>query len=288
MDRRRTLILWTVLPFLFEAGAVSAQDVIPRPTGWTPNAVIQVNRTLAERLASTTLDRVEAVRDNILDTDIYGTGHTRGTVAVEFIPSDRMAVIDLVMIAQADSQSIGYHGPVQLHNNTVSSINARKRIALDVDGVHYGAAHSCNRTDSELQDITTKFRRPLIDHVARRAAYRRYARDQELARQISEDHVNDRVRTMFDRDADPRLVDANRKYRQNFREPLEKSGIAFDQVAVQTTASTITVRHRLADAATPDQPPNMDGPSDASARLHESYFNMVANILFAGKTYTRE
>src|SRR5262249_39376558 len=161
-----------------------------------------------------------------------------------------------------------------------------KRIALDVDGVHYGAAHSCNRTDSELQDITTKFRRPLIDHVARRAAYRRYARDQELARQISEDHVNVQVRASFDRDADPRLIDANRKYRQNFREPLEKNGIAFDQVALQTTTTTLTVCHRLADAAPVVPAPDPDAPTDASARLHESYVNAVANILFAGKSYS--
>src|SRR5258707_321407 len=91
MNRIWSSIRWAVVPFLVAAPTVSAQDA-----GWTPNGILEVNRVLAARLAATPLDRVEPVRDNILKTDIYGTGHTRGTVTVEFVPSDDVAVMDLV------------------------------------------------------------------------------------------------------------------------------------------------------------------------------------------------
>ena len=290
MNRTRLLVCWmAVSPFLLALAAGLAQEPRP-PAEWTPNLIVQVHQTLAARLAEKPLNQVEDVRDNILKTDIYGKSQTRGTVTVEFVPCDNAAIIDLVMTAETSAQTTGYHGPVQLHNTSQSSIHARKRVYLDAEGVKFGPAESCNRTDSMLECITTKFQRPLMDNTVRRTAYRRYTKDQELARQISESHVDQRVRAGFDRDADPSLLAANRSYRETLRDPLQTRGIFPDHVSMSTTATTLVARYRLADAAAPSwpAPPALDGSPEASVRLHESFLNAATNTLFAGKTYTAE
>jgi hypothetical protein len=229
------------------------------------------------------------VRDNILDTDIYGTGHTRGAVTVEFLPCDDAALMDLVMTAQIQAQTVGYHGPVQLHNTSTSCIVARKRLVVDAAGIRCGPAESENRTDSTLDDITTKFQRPLVNALVRRAAHRRYARDAEQAREISETHVNDRVAHGLDLDAEPRLAKANHWYREEFRQSLEKGGISLEQLTLRTTATTLTAGHRLGDAVPAlAPPPDEEAPSDGSVRLHESYVNALGTVFFAGRIYSED
>src|SRR5262249_29613152 len=172
MNFARSMLSWAIL--LLPTTAL-AQTVIP-PQLAKPNCILQVSRSIAAQLVDRLVDRVEPVDDNILKTDIHGTGHTLGQVTTEFVPNDCAGVIDLVMNAQNVSQTIGKHGPVQLYNTSTSSIIAHKRLYVDANGIWFGPAEPFNVTDNTLEGMSTRFRMPMLDRAVRKAAMRRYNR----------------------------------------------------------------------------------------------------------------
>jgi len=197
-----------VLFWLASALPIQAQDG-RSATLSAPNCIIQVSEPLAAALGAQVIDRVSPVRDVILKADIYGTGHTVGKVAVEFVPCADMAVLDLVMTGRTNSCTTGYRGPVQVHNTGVVDLCARKRVCIDADGIHFCPAWATDRLYSTLQCITTSFENPVLDRAVRKMALRKYYKNEDLATRISESHIAGWTQDDFNKDADPQLLAAN-------------------------------------------------------------------------------
>ncbi|MFL5339765.1 MAG: hypothetical protein ACJ8F7_06315 [Gemmataceae bacterium] len=288
MFRRLPLILaGFALGLAALAPSASADDFATAPD--TPNVLVEVNNRLIAALAETPVDRVEPVRDNILDTEIVGTGHTVGQVSVEVVPNADVAVFDLLMTARTDSQTVGYHGPVQLYSSNVSAISARKRVWFDGRQLLAYSAYSANQTDSTLCDIETKFHHRMIDNFVRKAAYRKYDKSHAEANWISEQHVNQRVAAGLDRDAGAKLESANGDFERRVRGPLRNHTLYPERLSTRTTPTTLDVGARLAEPQPePITPfPTVDPRSDAAVRVHQSLLNAGATRALAGKTYTQ-
>ena len=270
-----------VLALVFGLAAAASARAQELP----PNLLFEVRKPAVEALAARPVDRTEPVTDYILRTNIEGVGRTTGQVSVEFIPSAQRAAIDFLLHAQTTSQTVGYRGPVQLHSTNLSDIMARKRVWFDADGLFPEPARGANQTESTLDDITTRFRRPLADCLMRMAAERKYRRTHERALRITEEHVDQRVAPRLDQDAQPDLDSANRWYRERFRGPLAHHGIFADELHTSTTESAILLSARLGNNKS-KPPPAIAASSDAALRLHESLLNEGARRLLSGKTYT--
>src|SRR6516162_8150665 len=107
---------------------------------WTPNCVVQLSERMAQVLGEKDIDRTAPLRDTILKTEISGVGHTTGKISIDFVPSDRAAIIDLVMTAETISQTTGNRRLVQAHTLGHTDVYARKRICVDETGIRFDPA----------------------------------------------------------------------------------------------------------------------------------------------------
>src|SRR6266851_9653069 len=123
------------LNYRFVAVLLLTHGPILRSAEPAPNLLIEINSRLVEPIAQMPVDRTENVRDYILKTDIFGIGHTVGRTRVEFVPCEACALFDVILEARTDSQTVGYRGPVRLHNANQSDIVACKRVRFDRDGI---------------------------------------------------------------------------------------------------------------------------------------------------------
>jgi hypothetical protein len=272
---------------LLLAAASGHADGTPQLVDQAPNCLVTVSARLAAAVFETPIDRPETIRDHILKADVFGSGHSCGRVTAQLVPCNDRAAIDLIMNTQMNAQTTGCQGPVQLHNLQTAFIQARKRIYLDVNGFCSEPACAHNQTNINLQGITTRFRRPMIDRAVRKMANKKFYRKEDEALQIVESHVDQRVRDGFDRDIAGQLDSANQSFNGDYRSPLTKRGIFPDSVWMSTTAERLTVAARMGNGAPAASPrPAEDRPVDLLVQLHESFLNTAGQRMFAGKTYT--
>jgi hypothetical protein len=245
---------------------------------------------MAQVLGEKTIDRTAPLRDTILQTEIYGVGHTTGKISIDFVPSDRAAIIDLVMTAEAISQTVGDRRLVQAHTLGHTDIYARKRICVDETGIRFDPAWSWNWPEPIHQYLTTRFRNPCLDHLARNIATRNSKRKEEQFRAILRSHIAQRTNSKFDEDTDPDLMEANRSFQDTLRRLAGGRELMPDRLALKTSETEIFLLARMSDdpAAPKSMAPVLTGAPDIALRLHESWLEAAANRMFAGKTETAE
>jgi hypothetical protein len=290
MHRRPEILhCWLALATCLLASCGFAQE--PQSNAaWTPNCVIQMSERMAQMLGERAIDRTSPIRDTILKTEIYGIGHTTGKISIDFVPSDRAAIIDLVMTAETVSQTTGYRRLVQAHTLGHTDVYGRKRICVDETGIWFDPAWSWNWPEPINQYLTTRFHNRCLDQVTRNLATRSSKRKEDEFRAILRSHVEHRTNRRFDEDTDPGLVEANSAYQQTLRRLAGGREPMPDRLALRTSETEIFLLARMSDdPAAPKQPAAaISGTPDIALRLHESWLEAAGNRMFAGKTETVE
>jgi hypothetical protein len=77
-----------------------------------PNLVLTASADIVAAGIARPVDDTAPVRDFILGTSIYGTGHTTGQTTAALFPDHKRGVVDIIFLGTTKSQNVGYHGPV--------------------------------------------------------------------------------------------------------------------------------------------------------------------------------
>ena len=249
--------------------------------------MLEASADFIQNAVNQPVDETTPIRDVILGTRIYGTGHTKGTTTAALVPNADRAVIELIMRGTTESSNVGYNGPVRVFNNTTTEIDSHKQISIDAAGLAVPPAVSEAETDSTITGI----RATRGGHLVERIACKRAGKQKAQAECIGSLHAEQRANRRFDDEADALIGRANAAFLDKLRRPLVEHGLFPQRLLFRTTADTLHAVALQADAAqlaAPAAPPALPGPCDLAIRAHESLIGNLAAGALAGRTLKEE
>ncbi len=248
-----------------------------------PNLFATVSQRLAAAGIDEPVDETEPVRDVILGTDIYGTGHSVGRVTAGLVPNDHHAVFDITYLGVTQTRNRGYNGPVVIHSRGTTGIGARKRLWLNATGLHSHPARANATTKSHLLDIQPQRGGRLVERIAWRKAFEQ----KSLAEGIASQHAAARAERRMDSQAVEMLTETNHAFEHEFRKPLVEHNLFPKKLRFGTSDDALRVvwlQAGSAQLAAPGGPPPAVETADLTLRLHESMVNNAAQTKLAGLT----
>lgn len=246
----------------------------------TPNLLVRASSTLVGAGIARDVDQVDKITDNILGTSIHGTGHTVGHVSLQFVPNSEQAEMETVLSAKTTSKTVGYNGPVTIYAGGVTTIDARKKMLIDEDGIS-GLPATCQaRTNSNVHSLDA-------GRIASKIAWKRIAQSKGKANRIAASHAEARVRGRLDREAAPMIADANKSFATHYRNPMLRLRQYPSLLKLTTDTDYLYVTALQANRsqiAAPSAPSELPGETDLAARVHETLMNNLIEGLLGGRT----
>jgi len=274
-----------ILARLEESGQAAGVVSRIRQAVGRPNLHVEVHESLLARA----VDETTRVNDVLLGTRVRGTGHTVGAVTLDIRPAADRAIVDLRLDATNHSRTRGSKGPVTVHTLGTTTITAFKRVMIDEQGVMALPVEAQASVDTQTAGIGVGTR--CAQQLIRKMASRKVAEMRPQAEAISSQRARDRVRREFEAQTAEPIAQASRDFQQKFRRRLKDRGWYPDMLHIQSDDSRLyaTARKSLPDqVAAFSPPPVVDADAVLAARLHQSFFNNLAEQELAGRTVTKE
>ena len=254
-----------------------------------PNLYLDVDESLLGSAVNRVVDEHAPVNDTILGTRVRGSGHTTGLVLLDFVPSMNSATVDLLLDATNHSLTRSSKGPVTVHTQGTTTLDARKRIMVDDQRLTSlpATAAADVRTQTAGIGVKSKFAKKFI----RRMASKKIAEIRPQAEAISRGRAEERARRQFEEQTAGALAQAASDYQTKFRQPLRERGWYPEMLHLSTSDATMSVvaRKALSDQiAAFSAPPPVDPDAILAARVHETMVNNAAEITLGGRTITQQ
>ena len=278
-----------ILERLVESGQAPGIVAAIRGANSRPNIHLEVAEDLLAPAVNRPVDQVQPVDDVVLGTRIRGTGHTTGTVRLDFVPSGEKAVFDIILGATNISHTRGTQGPVTVNSRGVTAIDARRRIFLDEFNVAAAPVEASADTNSTVtgMGINARFGKRLI----RRIATKKIAESKAQAESIAEGKARDRIRRQFGEQTEPAVAQMRDQFQQKVRGPLQARGLYPESFHMHTTDRhlRIVARKSLAgQLAAFSSPPAASADNIITAQIHESAVNNILEEKLGGKVVTQD
>ncbi len=277
-----------ILERLVEAGQASGVVAAVRGANSRPNILLEVHESLLAQAVNRPVDQVMPVDEVVLGTRVRGSGHTNGSVRLDFVPSPDRAAFDLVFDATNVANTRGSQGPVTVNSRGVTSLGARRRFFLDEYTATASPVQASASTDTTVTGmaINSRFGKRLI----RKIASRKMAETMPQAEAIAEGRARDRLRQQFQEQTEPALAQFRDQFQTKVRGPLEAQGLYPEMLHMNTTDTTLAITARKATAsqlAAASMPPAADTGNLISARVHESAINNMLEEKLGGRVITQ-
>jgi hypothetical protein len=253
-----------------------------------PNLLLRVSEEVTTAGMTGPVDDIRPIRDNILKTDIRGTGHTKGQTTAKLVPDSKRATVDTFLKATAKSTAVGENGPVCIYSHATSRIEGSKRVWVDATGLSTRPAVSHATTSTVIDDICARRGCKLVE----RFAWNRACKQKGLAECIASRHTEQKVNRQIDAEAAVSLTKANEAFQKRFRKPLCDFKLFPQTLTFSTTKDALHVASLTADAAqlaATSPPPPLAEPAPAlTLHLHQSTLNNMAATALAGMVLREE
>lgn len=273
------------LDWLSEARQAPALVRVIRQRYSRPNLHAHVSSRVAGAGFDQVVDEITPVRDNILGTDIRGTGRTVGRVQMRLLPDANRALLETILTGTVNTRNVGYNGPAVIHTMGTTTINGSKRIVADANGLASYPATATANTSTRITGISAG------GNIAQKVATRRVYESKSEAERIGSEHAAARVRRRVDAQANEQLSRAHWNYLNKVRNPLIRRGEFPQMVHVSTTPQALQIDSLAANRrqiAAPSDPPAIQAEQDIGVQVHESFVNNLAAGLLSGVTMREE
>jgi len=277
-----------ILERLVEAGQAPGVVAAVRSANSRPNILLEVHESLLAEAVNRPVDQVMPVDEVVLGTRVRGTGHTRGNVRLDFVPSPDRAAFDLVFDATNIANTRGSQGPVTVNSRGVTSLGARRRFFLDEYTASASPVQASAATDTTITGMAINSR--LGKRMIQKIASRKIAETKPQAEAIAEGRARDRLRRQFQEQTEPALAQFRDQFQEKVRGPLQKQGLYPEMLHMNTTDTTLAITARKAtpiQLAAASQPPAADAGNMISARVHESAINNMLEEKLGGRMITQ-
>ncbi|WP_254512820.1 hypothetical protein [Anatilimnocola floriformis] len=264
-----------------QAGGVTREVV----AGYSlPNLVVYASQDFFAGGLQQEIDRVRPVSDNILGTSVSGTAHVVGATTVDMLTNPLQAGYLIKLGATANSNTIGYNGPVVIYSTGVTQLSGQKKIHFDdeIGGMQPSPATASASTCTTINSICARSR--LIERIA----WKRASASKAEAEAIASQHAAANLSAEMDSQGVDSTNKINKGFEEKYRRPLIIRGEYPKQFLTATSANKMQVVLSQASAGqlgaptTPPQAPE----GDIAAQVHESFVMNYAHAMLAGQTYT--
>ena len=257
------------------------------------NVRVAVHQRFLEKLLPAPTVVTGAVDDVVLGRKVRGTRTVQRTTTVRFIPDSDEIAFDLEVHGDVESRTVTDSGPVSLTSRGDSSFTVRKPIKVSSAGLIFGMATGVASNRSQLANVQTSFDSvPIMRSLVRNIARSQHEETLPEANREVIDHIVTKACREVDAQAEPRFSEIETRIRDRVWMPLERLGLEPTAVAMETTATSATLRLRLAaDEQLAAHTPRPRAPTDAllSLQVHESSINNALERLgLAGRRLALE
>lgn len=255
------------------------------------NVRVAISAALIDRLLPAPTPTTEPVNEMILGAAVSGQSDTSTRLTVELVPDANTWRFNLVARGSVASQTRADSGPVTFFNQGQTTFVARKLILANAYGTRILPAVAEAAAHQSLNGLSTQYDSiPIVRSMVRNYAMGQHAELEGQAQAEAEQRVATRACARIDAEFEPRINAAQDRFRNRVVEPLKKLGLDPVVVTMETSASRLIFRGRLAaidqlgaQTARPEAPAD----SLASAQIHESAVNNLLDHLdLAGRTFT--
>jgi len=277
-----------ILERLVEAGQAPGVVAAVRSANSRPNILLEVHEDLLAAAVNRPVDQVMPVDEVVLGTRVRGTGHTRGNVRLDFVPSPDRAAFDLVFDATNIANTRGSQGPVTVNSRGVTNLGARRRFFLDEYTASASPVQASAATDTTITGMAINSR--LGKRMIQKIASRKIAETKPQAEAIAEGRARDRLRRQFQEQTEPALAQFRDQFQEKVRGPLQKQGLYPEMLHMNTTDTTLAITARKATTsqlAAASPPPAANAGNMISARVHESAINNMLEEKLGGRMITQ-
>ncbi len=257
------------------------------------NFMMRVQTDFLNRFAPQREAEYEWVRDVILGQPVRGNARTESAVHFRAIPAKDRILLALEVEGRVSSLTSADAGPAVLLNNSHSNYLARKEIAIDAEGLTYQPSTAQVASETRLRGLRTALDPiPLVGALVQDMVLSRHQQQKPLVHRELQRKVAARATQRVDEEANPRLDQLARKYREEVLSRLSALGIAPELIDAETMDDGFVAAFRLAagdQLASYEPPPVLDADAEAAIWLHESFFNnLLERMDFNGRTFTAE
>jgi len=258
-----------------------------------PNVRIAVHQKLLESLLPAATVDTAPFTDVVAGHEVRGTRTVERKTTLRLVPDDDEICLSLDVQGDIASRSTTDAGAVSVTARSASAFVVHKPISIGSRGLLFGDATGAASNRSRLDTIQTSFDGvPVMGPLVRNIARNQHAETMpEINREVI-DKIIARACREVDTQAEPEFARMAERVRERAWMPLVRLGLDPKAVALQTTATTATMRLRLAaDAQLAAHTPRPRAPADAllSVQMHESTANNALERLgLAGRRFTLE
>jgi len=252
-----------------------------------PNLFLILSDDLVKAAIEEPIRENTIIEDCILGTTVTGTGDTTGKTVVNLVPDADMAVFDIKIFTDTESETVGRNGPAIICSSGVTEVRACKRLWFDENGMDSHPTVAKAESKTTINSVRSASGRRIVEKVARN----RVAQRKSQAEAIGAEHAEERVCNRVDREVQKMIDKANDAFITRLKRPLSERNMFAQSLDTRTTEDAFCVQAKLADIgqlAAPSGPPTIADNLDLSMRLHESMVNNLAATAFSGITLTEE
>ncbi|MDR2346859.1 MAG: hypothetical protein LBE18_12420 [Planctomycetaceae bacterium] len=230
------------------------------------------------------------VSETIQGTKLIGSGSMTGMSSSSIVTRNNGAAIDVIIDANMETETTGYHSPVTLNTKTTGVLLGKKRVLLTPDKISALPAKSKADLKADIYNVRINAG-ALIRCIAKRQVENQREDSLAEATARAEARLNDQIDAIVDSE----IADANEQYQNSFRRPLKQFGLLpeFDLSSISSEDKNLQgeIKGR-ALVGTTFQPCSVtEAPNfgkndyDVYVQLHQSLPNNVAAFALAGRIF---
>ncbi|MDR2763259.1 MAG: hypothetical protein LBB88_11690 [Planctomycetaceae bacterium] len=274
---------------LFDSRASQVVAAVRKRTS-EPNIQFTVNDRFMSNGFSRELSRDIDVNETIQGTKLIGSGSMTGLSSSAIVRRSKGAAIDVIIDANMETETTGYHSPVTLNTRTTGTLWGKKRVLLSPDRITALPAASKAELDADIYNVRVKAGK-LVTCIAKCQVESQ--REDSLAEATvrAEKKLNDQIDAIVDAE----IADANEQYQSSFRRPLKKFGLlpefsisSFPSDSVKDISGRIEGRALVGSSFQPGgiaDAPMISNEYDVFVQVHQSLPNNVASFALSGRNF---
>lgn len=249
-----------------------------------PNLVVYTSGEFFAAGLNQDINRVRPINDVIMGTSVHGTAHIVGETRTQMLTNPLQAGYSINLGAVANSNTVGYNGPVTIFSTGVTQLHGQKKIHFDdeIGGMQPSPATTSASTCTSINNICARSR------LVTRIAWKRAMASKGAAEAEASAKAADNLRTEMNQQAVESTGNVNKNFEERYRVPLIIRGEYPRQFLTASSSKLMQVAITQLDQGqlgAPTAPPPAP-TGDVVAQVHESFVANYARAMLGGQTFT--
>jgi hypothetical protein len=249
------------------------------------NGLAQGSGRLANLLMQRTIQERNYITEMILGSLTRGLAVTQGRLMFGMVPDPGQGTLEIRLNGNVQCPAnVADRGRISVYTSASTTIDARKQISVDDQGLRLARATAFCSTNVQIQDIEAP-------RFVERVAWRRASRLTPEAEQLTSRRAESEATAKLDREADAALGRVNGVFCEKIRAPLIRFNALPANLQFWSDASLLHLslsQHNDLQLAAAGPPPAMPPSYDLAGCVHESMINNLCEATLGGKTIQDE